>query len=68
MPIYEFECSVCKHGFERFMKIAEDYQELHCPECGASHPKKLVASCSFHSRERFEERLSNKMASRVQNK
>jgi len=68
MPIYEFECSACKHIFERVMKIDEDHKELNCPECNASNPNKLVASCSFHSRERYEERLANRMASRTQNK
>lgn len=66
MPIYEFECSACNHTFERFMKASEDHQGLACPECGALHPKKLVGVCRFHSRERYEERLTNRMASRNQ--
>ena len=68
MPIYEFECSACNHIFERVMKVDEDHKELICPKCGATQPKKLVASCSFHSRERYQERLASKMAARAQNK
>ncbi len=65
MPIYEFECSACSHIFERFMKVTENYQDLACPECRTGHPKKLVGLCRFHSRERYEEHLANRMASRA---
>lgn len=68
MPIYEFECSACGHLYERFMKVAEKYESLICSECGAVNPKKLVASCSFHSRERYEEGLANRMAARARHK
>ena len=68
MPIYEFECSACNHIFERFMKVGEDYECLTCPECSAIKPKKLIGSCSFHSRERYEERLAGRMAARAQQK
>jgi putative FmdB family regulatory protein len=68
MPIYEFECTACSHIFERFMKIGEGYEDLTCPECGALKPKKLIGSCRFHSRERFEERLARRMAARTQQK
>ena len=64
MPIYEFECISCKHVFECFMKVDEDQKDLTCPECGAINPKKLIGRTSFHSRERFEERLARRMAAR----
>lgn len=64
MPIYEFECSACKHIFERFMKVDEDQEGLTCPKCEATNPKKLIGRASFHSRERFEERLARRMAAR----
>jgi putative FmdB family regulatory protein len=64
MPIYEFECNVCKHIFERFMKIREDQEGVACPKCGATKPKKLIGRAYFHSRERFEERLGRRMAAR----
>lgn len=64
MPIYEFECNACKHIFECFMKVTEDQKGLTCPACGAVNPKKLIGRASFHSRERFEERLARRMAAR----
>ena len=64
MPIYEFECTACRHVFERFMKVSEDQEDVTCPKCGATNPKKLIGRASFHSRERFEERLARKMAAR----
>jgi putative FmdB family regulatory protein len=64
MPIYEFECSACKNVFECFMKVDEDQEGLTCPKCGALNPKKLIGRPSFHSRERFEERLARRMAAR----
>ncbi len=68
MPIYEFECCACNHVYERVMKVSEDYENLACPECGSKNPKKLVASCSFHSRERYEEGLARRMYARTQQK
>jgi len=68
MPIYEFECSACRHVYERVMKVGEAYENLTCPECGVQQPKKLIGSCSFHSRERYEERLARRMAARAQEK
>ena len=68
MPIYEFECSVCSHIFERLMKVGEDHENLTCPECGAVNPQKVIGRTSFHSRERYEERLARRMAARAQEK
>ena len=68
MPIYEFECTACKHSFERFMKVDEDLEGVTCPKCGAMNPKKLIGRVSFHSRERFEERLARRMAARQESK
>jgi putative FmdB family regulatory protein len=68
MPIYEFECSACHHVFERVMKVSEAWENLTCPECSAAQPKKLIGSCSFHSRERYEEGLARRMSARAQEK
>ncbi|MGZ3577951.1 MAG: FmdB family zinc ribbon protein [Syntrophales bacterium] len=64
MPIYEFECTACNHIFERLMKVGEDQKGLTCPQCGVQNLKKLIGCASFHSRERFEERLARRMAAR----
>ncbi|MGO9136442.1 MAG: FmdB family zinc ribbon protein [Syntrophales bacterium] len=64
MPIYEFECSSCRHTFECLMKVGEDQDGRSCPVCGAMNPRKLIGHTNFHSRERFEERLVRRMAAR----
>lgn len=33
MPLYEYECFVCGHHFERILKVA-DASTVSCPECG----------------------------------
>jgi putative FmdB family regulatory protein len=33
MPLYEYECFVCGHGFERIRTVA-DASSVSCPECG----------------------------------
>jgi len=33
MPLYEYECFVCGHGFERIRNVA-DALSVSCPECG----------------------------------
>jgi len=33
MPLYEYECFVCGHGFERIRNVA-DASSVSCPECG----------------------------------
>ncbi len=38
---------------------------LACPSCGVVNPKKLIGRTSFHSRERYEERLARRMAARA---
>jgi putative FmdB family regulatory protein len=68
MPIYEFECRTCNHTFEQIMGIAETDQNLACPKCDSTNLKKIVGPCSFHSRERYEERLANRMSSRAHGK
>lgn len=35
MPIYEFECSVCEHEFEKLLKLKEIKKKVSCPECKA---------------------------------
>jgi len=35
MPLYEYECFVCNHRFERIRRVA-DAGLVECPECGGS--------------------------------
>jgi len=42
MPLYEYECFVCGHRFERIRRVA-DASEMTCPECGCSVRRLLSA-------------------------
>ena len=42
MPLYEYECFVCGHRFERIRRVAEA-SEMMCPECGGSVRRLLSA-------------------------
>ena len=33
MPLYEYECFLCNHRFERIRRVA-DASAVSCPECG----------------------------------
>jgi len=35
MPLYEYECFLCNHRFERIRKVA-NASLMECPECGGS--------------------------------
>jgi len=40
MPLYEFECDVCAHRFERIQKFS-DPPPAACPKCGGTVQKLL---------------------------
>jgi len=42
MPLYEYECFVCQHRFERIRRVA-DASDMTCPECGGSVRRLLSA-------------------------
>ncbi|MGB5606625.1 MAG: zinc ribbon domain-containing protein [Gammaproteobacteria bacterium] len=46
MPIYEYQCEACGHGFETLQKIS-DAPLTDCPECGKSALKKLISPSAF---------------------
>jgi putative FmdB family regulatory protein len=43
MPIYEYECRICKERFEALQKMNEDNSNLRCPKCQADQPKKVLS-------------------------
>jgi len=46
MPIYEYKCQNCGHGFEQLQKVTDKL--LHtCPECGKKQLIKLISNTSF---------------------
>jgi putative FmdB family regulatory protein len=42
MPLYEYECDVCGHRFEKIQKFSDPLEDT-CPKCGAS-VHKLMSS------------------------
>ncbi len=45
MPLYEYECDVCGHRFEKIVKFSDPPLET-CPECGGPIHK-LISSPAF---------------------
>lgn len=46
VPIYEYECNVCRHGFESIQKISEP-PLVDCPECGEPELRKKISAVAF---------------------
>jgi putative FmdB family regulatory protein len=46
MPVYEYQCSVCKHIEEAFQKIS-DAPLTVCPRCQGSL-NKIISHSAFH--------------------
>jgi len=44
MPVYEFECALCRDRFEEL--VASDVQGLACPKCGAAQTRRLLSPVS----------------------
>ena len=45
MPLYEFKCKNCEHGFDKIMTIKEVEKACPpCPECGSDDVIKLISS------------------------
>ncbi len=42
MPTYEYQCSTCRHRFDKFQSFSEEPVKA-CPECGNS-VKKVISS------------------------
>lgn len=46
MPIYEYECRNCGHGFEVMQKLSDPIL-VDCPDCNKSTLKKLISPVAF---------------------
>lgn len=46
MPIYEFICDECGHGFESLQKLSDPLPE-QCPSCGANKVRKHISAAGF---------------------
>lgn len=43
MPTYEYECTACKHTFERFQSITAKPVKT-CPSCGRRKARRLIGA------------------------
>ncbi|MDF1644614.1 MAG: zinc ribbon domain-containing protein [Pseudomonadales bacterium] len=46
MPIYEYQCNVCEHRFEKLQKLSDDPLRI-CPSCEKETLKKLISAGGF---------------------
>lgn len=46
MPIYAFECSACRHAFDRLQKLS-DPDPAECPACGAAQVRRQLTAPAF---------------------
>lgn len=46
MPIYEYQCTNCRHHFDLMQKISDEPVK-QCPECGNNTVIKLVSAAGF---------------------
>lgn len=42
MPIYEYQCSKCHHGFETIQRV-NDIPLIECPKCNENSLFKLIS-------------------------
>lgn len=47
MPIYEYECTSCRHGFELLRSMSSADGDLSCPQCHNGVRRKLSTFASF---------------------
>ena len=40
MPTYEYRCTACEHGFEKFQRMSDE-PVAECPECGARAERRI---------------------------
>lgn len=43
MPIYEYVCAKCGHGFEELVRSSAEQRKVACPKCGASAPQRQMS-------------------------
>lgn len=44
MPIYEYRCEDCDHGFEILQRLGEGSDGLACPSCGTERLAKQFST------------------------
>ena len=49
MPVYQYKCEQCRHGFDLRRRIDESDSELKCPKCGLERPRRVLSTFSTYS-------------------
>ena len=47
MPIYEYACTSCQHGFERLRPVSRMDDEARCPQCDGESQRMLSVFAAF---------------------
>jgi len=47
MPIYEFECRLCKKKFDALIGQGRKVSDIKCPKCGSGKLDKLFSAFGF---------------------
>jgi putative FmdB family regulatory protein len=47
MPIYEYKCKGCGEKFEAFRSIHDKDENVACPRCKRTHPRRIPSSVSI---------------------
>jgi putative FmdB family regulatory protein len=48
MPIYEYECLSCGHGFQCLVMKQGEETDAICPDCGSPRKKRLISRVYHH--------------------
>jgi putative FmdB family regulatory protein len=48
MPIYEYECLLCRRPFQFLVMKKAEEGDIRCPECGGAKIKRLISRVYHH--------------------
>ncbi len=57
MPVYEYQCTACKHRFEALRPMSQADAPAACPRCAAPDARKLISVFAAISRDGGGSRL-----------
>jgi putative FmdB family regulatory protein len=57
MPLYEYQCRACSHGFETLVRSGDD--QPACPACGSPDIERLLSSFGVSSEARSHATLQS---------
>jgi putative FmdB family regulatory protein len=59
MPLFDFQCRACGHGFEALVR-PQDTSGPRCPACGGTELDKLLPTFAVSSKEKTREAATKK--------